>query len=110
MVKITKQNNVTFKKKRPGVAIPNCAIDELQLATLGFYGRLLDRVTNENVVFKSKEELILDMMTYSYDATRKKAEKAWDELVKEGYILYSKDETGENIEVTYGPYGRIGEQ
>ena len=92
------------------VKIPNCAIDELSLETLGFYSSILDRVQNDNAVFSSKKDLIKKMLIWHPNETKRKAEKAWNELVKEGYILHTKNESEENVEITYGPYGRIGEQ
>lgn len=104
------QNKIVFKKKRTTVAIPNCAIDELEIATLGFYSRLLNQIQNENIIFNNKEELIANMLECSPMETRRGAEQAWNELVEKGYILYSKNEAGETVEVTYGPQGRIGDR
>lgn len=88
------------------VKIPNCAIDELSLAALGFYSIILDRVQNDNAVFESKGDLIKKMLEWAPNESRYKALKVWEELVVKGYIEYH----GETVEITYGPQGRIGEQ
>ena len=92
------------------IKIPNCAISELSLSTLGFYGSILDRVQNDNVIFLSKKDLIQKMLTWHPNETNTTAEKAWSELIKKGYILHTKIDDKETVEITYGPYGRIGEQ
>lgn len=106
------EENAIFRKPtgRKVVCVPNCAIDELSLAAGGFYLTLLNEIQNHNATFTTKEELISKMLEYTPRETKRSAEKAWNELVEKGYILHTKDEVGENVEITYGPYGRIGEQ
>lgn len=99
-----------FKQQKASVRIPNCAINELSLSALGFYGTILDMVQNSNTIFHNKTEVIARLLECTPKASRNSAERAWNELVTKGYIKRLVDEAGETIEVTYGPQGRIGEQ
>ena len=92
------------------IAIPNSAIDELSMEALGFYGTLLGHVQFTDIKFKSKEELLNKLLEWSPRESRKKAEKAWDELVEKGYIEYIQDENGETVNITYGFEEEEGEE
>ena len=105
-----RQADIVFRNKRAMVAIPNNAIAELSLSALGFYGIILDRVQNSNVEFDSKQELVSKMLSWCPTASLEDAEKAWAELAAKGYIVYSSDEDGETVEITYGPEEKEGEQ
>lgn len=91
-------------------AIPNSAIDELSIEAGGAYVTILCRVQNDNVTFKSKEDLLTKVLEWSPRNTRKDAEKAWDELVEKGYIEYIQDENGETVNITYGFEEEDGEK
>lgn len=91
-----------FTKQSAAVFIPNRAIDELSLSALGFYGTILDLVQNSNVVFNSKEEVLKSMLERTPSATRNAAEKAYNELLRKGYIKPIKSSNNETINITYG--------
>ena len=84
------------------IAIPNSAIDGLSMEALGFYGTILGHVQFTDFKFKSKEDLLTKLLEWSPRESRKKAEKAWDELVAKGFIEHVQDEKGETVNITYG--------
>ena len=103
--------NNTICKQASAVLIPNCAIDELSLSALGFYGTILDMIQNAKVTFKNKEDLITRMSNRTPNESRRSAEKACEELIRKGYINFCNEPNGESVDITLGSeFNKEGER
>lgn len=100
-----KEENGIFRKKEQMVVIPNSAIKKLSFEALGLYGSILTRIQCENGIFKDKNDLIEQALTWGPD-TRETLEKALNELIEKQYVIVDENE----ICITYGPQERDGER